>query len=405
MAYDGNDYNDVERILGKVFDNKNTTLKDLFNSSLVREGLTFSGALTKLRTEHRALNGVFEASQKHHDLLMLDRLAKFLEIPTGTLVEELIAQLQVTFADELQTIEKELFIKNSFDLPYLKKIGLIDNLRDLAHVEERLVAHFGYSSIFEYGRETIGVAFSSGNRKSKSLFGKTFWAEQSLKLLNTVTNYFEYDRDALKEYIPLIRWHSTNVKRGLSQVIRDLFKLGITVIVRPRLPNVDARGATFATKDDKPAIVLTNYSDLYPSLWFALLHELHHVLFDWSHIREVTYHITGELDLFSKQEVEADDFANTILLPDSKFKIVKPHIDNQTFVEEFARANQMHSSVVYARYCWAMQDSDKKVWAKYRNRIPDALEAMPSLPRNPWQTKADLKQIAKQTQDTIFKGI
>ena len=188
MTNNDNGYEDVDKILNRVFDNQDAGLKAHFDSTLIRKGLTFSGALTKLRAEHRALSGVLNASQKQHDLLMLARLAKFLEIPVGTLVEGLITQLQITFAGELKALEKELFIKDSFDLPYLKKIGIIDNTKDLAHVEERIVTHFGYSSIFEYGRETIGVAFSSGKRRSKSLFGRTFWAEQSLKVLNNVTN-------------------------------------------------------------------------------------------------------------------------------------------------------------------------------------------------------------------------
>ncbi|WBO84483.1 ImmA/IrrE family metallo-endopeptidase [Hymenobacter yonginensis] len=403
MTTRSNKYNDIDRLLDRVL-SKHMDLRELFNARLESEDLSFSAALASIKVEHRALNGVLDATQKRHDLLMLSRLAEFLRIPLSELVTTLVENLEVSFNTEVEATKKEEFIRRHFNLPYLKQIGLIDDPKNLEHVEQQLLEHFGYNSIFEYEKESIGVAFSSGKPKAKTTFEKQFWAARSAKVLSAVNNFFPYDRQKLKEYIPQIRWYSTNVRKGLFQVIRDLFKLGITVILRPYDPRLYARGATFDI-NGKPGIVLTDYSRYYPTLWFALLHELHHVLFDWPEIQDRSYHITGELDLFSMEEAQADDFAANMLLQEAKFQQVIPHIDNRVFVDEFARVNQIHPSIIYIRYCWEQQDLDKDVWSKYQHFIPGLQETMPALPGNPWQKRAPLKQIAQQTEETYFKGI
>ncbi|GAA4394032.1 hypothetical protein [Hymenobacter koreensis] len=399
-----NKYQDIDKLLETVLKKSNMDLRKLFDARLKEENLSFSAAMALLKVEHRALNGVLDATQKRHDLLMLTRLADFLQVPFNELITELVENLEINFAYEVSTSKKEEFIRRSFNLSYLKQIGLIDDPKDLHHVEQRIVEHFGYTSIFDYEKEAVGIAYSSGKPKSKTTFEKDFWAARSAKVLSGINNFFPYDRDKLKAYIPHIRWHSMNVKKGLFQVIRDLFKLGVTVIMRPYDAKLYARGATLAVKD-KPGIVLTPYSNYYPTLWFALLHELHHILFDWDEIQSLTYHITGELDLFSMKETQADEFAANMLLQNAKMEQVKPHINNKTFVEEFARVNQIHPSIIYIRYCWEMQDSDKDVWAKYTPLIPKQSEAMLALPGNPWQSKVALKEIAQQTQEAYFKGI
>lgn len=409
MPSQPNKYEEVDRLLEAVLKKSNMDLRKLFDARVKAEGISPSTALALLKVEHRALTGVLDATQKRHDLLMLNRLADFLQMPFEQLVMGLVENLEINYAHEVSATRKEEFIRRNFNLPYLKQIGLIDDPKDIQHAEQVLVEHFGYDSIFDYEKEAVGIAFSSGRPRSKTTFEKDFWAARSAKVLGDINNFFPFDRDRLKTYIPHIRWHSMNIKKGLFQVIRDLFKLGITVIMRPYDAKLYARAATLAVKDrqggDKPGIVLTPYSPFYPTMWFALLHELHHVLYDWDEIKALSYHITGELDLFSMKETEADDFATNMLLPGSKYEQAKSHIDNRTFVEEFAKVNQVHPSVIYIRYCREMAETDPDVWGKYQHFIPKHSEAMLALPGNPWQSRATLKKIATQTQEEYFKGI
>jgi len=58
-----------------------------------------------------------------------------------------------------------------------------------------------------------------------------------------------------------------------------LFNIGITIVFQPSLPKTQIRGATFLI-NDKPCIVITDFNKNYATIWFALIHELHHVLFD-----------------------------------------------------------------------------------------------------------------------------
>src|SRR5690606_36942062 len=108
-----------------------------------------------------------------------------------------------------------------------------------------------------------------------------FWYAAALKSIDKTPNPYEYDREGLIEYFPTIRWHCLDVENGLLIVAQKLFKLGITLVIIPKFTqDLHIRGATFAHRG-KPCIALTKYTRFYPTLWFTLIHELFHVLYDW----------------------------------------------------------------------------------------------------------------------------
>lgn len=96
----------------------------------------------------------------------------------------------------------------------------------------------------------------------------------------------------------------------MLSVARALYKIGITVIFQPSIQKLQIKGATFAC-NGKPCIVLSDLNKRYPTLWFVLLHELYHVLYDFDEISERNYHVSEEdsSDLFLLDEISPDEFA------------------------------------------------------------------------------------------------
>ena len=88
--------------------------------------------------------------------------------------------------------------------------------------------------------------------------------------------------------------------------------MGVTVIVQTQLLTTQVRGGTFII-NGKPCIVLTDLFKKYPTIWYTLIHELHHVLYDLETISLTNFHITGDPDLFLIEE-KADDFAREYFL-------------------------------------------------------------------------------------------
>src|SRR5690606_35632011 len=135
-----------------------------------------------------------------------------------------------------------------------------------------------------------------------------------------------YNRERLKDTIANMKPYSQDVTNGLYTVCRALYNIGVTVIFQNYLSTTHVRGATFIVKD-KPCIVITDYLKRYPTLWFTLLHELHHVLFDYDTVKSNTYHLSDDEDLFLIEE-KANGFARDYFMPIESFHYIKNYIKN-----------------------------------------------------------------------------
>jgi Zn-dependent peptidase ImmA (M78 family) len=395
-------HNYSDSLLNDLF--SQNRLRQLFEIQLLNLDITETAALEIMQIERRALNGILDGTQKRIDYTTLPKLAKFLEIPIEEVVNLYVQQLQINFSDDVAESNKRKFMAENFDLPTLRKIGFIESITDYVHIEKTIVEYFGYESIFDYRKNRVNVAYSQGGPKPKNKLNRDLWIESAFTKLQKINNYYPYNRDKLLEFFPRIRWYSTNEAKGLYQVVRELFKLGVTVIFESYLPTMYVRGAAFAV-NHKPCIALTNYTKYYPSLWFGLIHELHHVLYDWDDLEANTYMVSGENDLFAKGEVEADEFAREFLLPKDQMDYLEPHINNEAFIYEYSKNNHIHHSFFYIFYSWDHKDLDKKVWGRYQKHIPDISETLKALAANPWQKKKSIKDTVKQIKSDLFNDL
>jgi HTH-type transcriptional regulator/antitoxin HigA len=407
---DFNKFNEIDKLIKGVVEpsglQANLTLRSLFEQKLAELEMSAAVALEILGIERRTLDGILDATQKRVDFVALAKIASFLEISKEELILLYMRALEQTNKEDFKETEKRKFIVNNFDLVTLRKIGLIDSISDFDQVERELNFFFGFNSIFDYGKLKISPAFSEGARKPKSLLNREFWIQSAALSFQQINNGFDYERKALLEYFPKIRWHSMNIEKGLFQVIRALFKLGVTVIYQPPIPTVHLRGATFAL-NNKPCIVLTDYRGFYATLWFALIHELFHVLFDWEEIKQNVYHVSdAETDLFTVQEKEqeANHFAREFLFGKEKMDVARPHLDDRYFVEKYARENHVHSSIIYVFDAYDVDKAESgRAWARAQRHNPDITKCLTSLINNPWQERKSIRELAKQRVEQIFK--
>ena len=167
--------------------------------------------------------------------------------------------------------------------------------------------------------------------------------------------------------------------------------MGISIVYQPKMPSLNVNGATIPV-GDKLGIVLTDQRGFYPTLWFALIHELHHVLFDWDYIIENGAHVSSDdVDLYTKEHMEekADKFARDYLFSDEKMEYIQPYLKNKSFVAEFAKQNHIHPSIIYSFNAWDQhKKGDKMAWARVREYMPDISVCIDSLPKNPLEQSA-----------------
>lgn len=388
----------VDDLLYGVF--KPNTLKDFFERRLAELKISQTNVAELLEMDYRAMLNIINGNKASVDYTNLIKIASFLQLPRTEVVRLYVNSLELNFPEKTAiSPEKIKFIKENFDLAALKKAKFINSITDFNEIDIKLTTALGLTSILDYQRPSGDVAFSSGTLEPKNENNRSQWIAFAIETFEELNNHNEYDRTALTEYFSKIRWHSTNVELGLPSVIKDLFKMGVTVIYQEALPGLHLRGATFSVYD-KPCIVLTNYRGFYPTLFFALIHELFHVLFDWEEIKFNCYHLTDddekELSVKNKED-EADSFAREYLFSKEKTKQVRPYLSsNPEFVAKFSIQNHVHPSFAYVFNAFDLGKNYRWAWALANTFNPknEMLSLLNEL-GNPWKELRPIKQHAK----------
>ncbi len=361
------------------------SLKDIFNRRLIELQMSKTAAANLLEIESRTLNGILDGTLQRVDISNLVKVSNFLQISLQEIFILFSQSLEKNFPQLSKSTSKSiLFINQNFDVAALKKVGFIDSVSDYEQIEKKIVDFFGLRNIFEYKLPPMNVAFSSGVVKPKNNLSRDFWINVGMKTFYKINNPYSYQREALIKYFPEIRWHCTNVNVGLIEVMQSLYRMGITVIYQSRMKtDFHLRGATFSI-DNKPCILLTDYRGFYPTLWFALIHELFHVLFDWDEIKKNKYHVSGELEQLSVQakEEEADNFAREYLFSKEKSNIIRPHLKDVEYVKKFSKVNNVDSSFVYVfnakdlntSSAWALAQKYNQNFSKLLNELADPIK-------------------------------
>lgn len=367
----------VDELLSELFNKDNlevnVTLRSLFDKRVEELNITPTSATDIADIQYRTLNGILDGTQRKIDFTNIIKLADFLQISVEKCAKLYLTSLEKNFPQE-KTISKDKidFIRNHFDLADLKKSGFIKNISDFSDIEKRITNFFGLNSIFEYRMPAQEAAFSAGYITPKSTFSRSTWINTAKHVFKAINNPYEYDREALISYFPEIRRHSMSVDMGLNNVIRSLYKIGITVIYLPPFSSLHLRGATFS-ENNKPCIALTDYKGFYATIWFALIHELHHVLFDWQEIKTGNYHVSdpnSDLMPVKEKEAEADNFAREYIFSKEKSSTIRPNLFSQQHVEKVAKLNHVHPSIIYTFDAYDRGSNNRAAWARAKVMNP-----------------------------------
>lgn len=369
-------FSDIDALLNGIMKPDKQTLQALFEKKLRELGIAHTAACKLMDIQPRTLKGLLGGTQKLVDITNLVRLANFLQLPKEQIIKLYMDAVEENFPTATITADKIAFIKENFNLAVLRKAGLIENITDFAHIEKRITSRLGLKSIFEYRKPNADIAFSSGIFKAENNDTRAYWINAAKVVFQELDNPYSYKREELVKLFPTLRWHTTNVDLGLVDVVKQLYKLGITVIFQQSLQTLQLRGATFSV-NNKPCIVLTNYKGFYSTVWFALIHELYHVLFDWEEIKANKYHLTDDSNeqlSVREREDEADGFAREYLFSKESIEQVRRFIHDAEYVAEFAEEHHVHPSFAYV--FTAFESDNRMAWARARTHSPDVNRAV-----------------------------
>ena len=375
---------------------KVTSLKELYNER--KKTLHLSDRQIKQilgMDPNKTINPILEGTAKHVGFINIIKLAHFLGLSVNDLLKVYIPKLDVNKIGEIQRSRDAGYIVETFDVATLMKMKFFASGSSSKDMADKIIKFFGLKSLYDFSNNDIAPAFSRSRRNSSDLM-RNFWIQSAYTQFQNIDNPYPYNRKELVDLIPKIRPYTRDVKNGLIKVLKALYRVGVTIIYQPSLEKIQVRGGTMVV-NDKPCIVLSNLQKNYPTLWFTLLHELHHVLYDLEDIKSQTYHISnGEGDLFLMNEERADKFAREYLLNDSRLKFISGYITSNFHVKRFADEWGVHDSIIYAIYCYKTNE-----WALYNKYIPKMTEALELLNTHPFE-KESLIESAKNIKELIY---
>lgn len=377
-----------------------TLLRQHFESRLEFLGITLNQFCEGYEMAFRTINAILDGNFKYLDPISLLKIANFLNVSSDEILKECLSYMPANTQIQLEDSKKRTYILDNFNLHALKKDGVISSIKDFGHIEKCLLRAYGLKDIYEYSEldKSHGL-FSSIKATLKDARPKKNFKNKAIKICNSIENTNPYNQDNLKAFFPRIRAYSLDVETGLLRLIRELYKLGITVVIHPSLSLSGARGLTIESKG-KPSIILTDIGKKYSTLWFTLIHELYHVVFDWEDILAGRLHVTDDDEFVSDKELKANEFAREYMFPRKRMEEISPKMTDPVTVKDFAIESNVHYSIIYDNYCYDNPDQYPAYSRFIRvpwNRLQTALLGSLSHSNSP-------EEFAKYYQSKIFSN-
>lgn len=389
----------VESLLKTIFSDNEFNVEGLFEQKLDEYNLSKTKALKLLNIDKNVFNDILNGTAKQPNLIHIVKIAEFLDVELNYFIDVVLKNQSKENISAINNARKATFIVKNFDVKTLTKLGFFDSDYSTDDLVNKVLTYFGYSSIDEFA-EQLDEPLYSRVKKNHSEKMKDFWVKSAFQTFKLIGNSNEYNRERLKDLIVKIKPYSQDVQNGLLTVCRALYNVGVTVIFQNYLTTTQVRGATFII-NNKPCIVITDFNKSYPTLWFTLLHELNHVLFDFETIEKTSYHLSDDNDLFLIED-QANTFARNFFLSEEKFHYVKKYINSPYLVSKFANEIEVHPSIVYSFFTWYQQELyGKNYHGAFKQYYPDYDKAINKLNPINWneesikETSEKIKSILK----------
>ncbi|WP_445710937.1 ImmA/IrrE family metallo-endopeptidase [Flavobacterium sp.] len=388
----------IETILKSIFSDNEYNIKDVFEQKLVEYNLSRTKALKLLNIDKDVFDEILNGTAKQPNLIHIVKISEFLEIEVNSFINVVLKNQSLENISAIDTARKATFIVKNFDVKALTKLGFFHSNFSTEELVDKVLDYFGYSSINEF-EEQLNEPLYSRVKKNHSDKMKDFWIRSAYQTFRIINNPNEYNRERLKDLIVKIKPYSQDVTNGLLTVCKALYNVGVTVVFQNYLTTTQVRGGTFII-DDKPCVVITDFNKIYPTLWFTLLHELNHVLFDFDTIKKSSYHLSDDNDLFLIED-QANTFARNFFLSEEKFHYIKKYISNPFLVSKFANEIEVHPSVIYSFFTWYQKELyGKNYHAAFKQFYPDYSNAIVKLNPITWNEN-NIKEASKKIKSIL----
>lgn len=273
-----------------------------------------------------------EALERKKDIESLEDDEKFLnDIPYAEM-----AKRNWVFIDKTKdSLEKVINLRKFFSVASL---GFDTELKRKLAFRKSSNEHFSYNSLYcwlRYGE-------IQSNKEEYPVFSVSKLKENVEKIRKLANEPFLSQYESIKEYLK---------------------ECGVALVFEAHLPNTYVNGVAYKITSDKAIIMISDRGKKDDILWFTLFHEIGHLI---KHSKKEVF-VDLENDEESDIELEANEFARNILIPDNIYNkfVQSNYLYNEDIIKDFANHNNISTGVVVGR----LQKDGKIGWNEFNNLI------------------------------------
>lgn len=260
-------------------------------------------------------------------------------------------------------IEEEKYLD---EIPYTEMAkrnwDCIEKTRDAFEKVVNLRKFFSVASL-EFNTELKRkLAFRKSNNDKFSYEALYCWLRYG-EIQSNKDEYPKFNIEKLKENSKKIRELVTNPFLEKLDEIKILLKeCGIALIYEPHLPNTYVNGVSYKITPDKAIIMISDRGKKDDILWFTLFHEIAHLI---KHSKKEVF-IDLENAEVNDIEIEADEYARNILIPDNIYnKFIENNLFDEKNIKNFSLDNNISTGIIVGR----LQKDGYIGWNQFNNLI------------------------------------
>lgn len=268
------------------------------------------------------------------------------------LTEEMVSRLSIVFGTStkmwlnlnLKYIEKRIEIEKQkrideecelvrkIDYKFWVELGVVKAVRSVSEKVQELQKYFKVSSLKVLAQNDFLVQYrtSVSEMKDVNVINANAWVQTAINI-GTQMDVVSFDKKKLLEAIPEIRDMTVQDPSIFYPKLKTLLaSCGVALVLLPNLKNCGVNGAVKWLGKDKVVLALNDRRKYADTFWFALFHELGHVLQQRIKVLLVSENNKESLETDNRNqrlEIEADAFSRNILIPEIDY-------------EQFVSANQ-----------------------------------------------------------------
>lgn len=258
---------------------------------------------------------------------------------------------------ERQQMDQECELVRMLDYKFWVNLGVVKPVRTAAERAKELQTYFKVSSLSVLQERNFLVQYrtSVSEVRDINVINANAWVQTAINL-GYATETEEFDKQKLKDYLPEIRSMTVQKPTDFMPRLKEILKsCGVALVVLPNLKNCGVNGAVKWLKKDKALLALNDRGKDADKFWFALFHELGHVLQQRVTMLIVSGKENEELatdERLQKLEVEADNFSQDKLIPPKDYeKFIEESANrfNENAIRSFAESINTLPGIVLGR--------------------------------------------------------